>query len=157
MHHFIFAMKTCRALRAVARHRLLGIHLAKRGDVRLPLPPLRKFYSLSADEIWTAIKNYHVVRQKWLDPSAGARAGVYHLPKEQSTGAVTKYLLPGVRTLLFSCAEPGSLQLIDRSGALMTRYMLGGAADLLAVRVEDSGQVVNLAVLYRHARCGSPR
>lgn len=151
-------MKTCRALRAVARHRLLGIHLAKRDNVRLPLPPLRKFYSLSADEIWTAIKNYHIVRQKWLDPSPGARAGEgYHLQKEQSTGAMIKYLLPGDRTLLFSSEEQGTLQLLDRSGAPMTRYVLGGAADLLAVRVEDSGQKVNLAVLYRHARCGTPR
>jgi len=146
-------MKTCRPLRAVARHRLLGIHLAKRRDVRLPLPPLRKFYSLSADEIWTAIKNYHIVRQKWLDPSAGARARSYHLLGGQST----EYLLPGHRTLLFSCEGQGFLQLLDRSGAPMTRYILGGAADLLAVRVEDSGQKVNSAVLYRHARCGTPR
>ena len=149
-------MKTCRPLRAVARHRLLGIHLAKRGDVRLPLPPLRNFYSLSADEIWTAIKNYHIVRQKWLDPSAGARSRGYHLWKE-STGAATKYLLPGNRILLFSCEGQGSLQLLDRSGAPMTGYILGGAADLLGVRVEDGGQKATLAVLYRHARCGTPR
>jgi hypothetical protein len=148
-------MKTCRALRVVARHRLLGIHLAKRGDVRLPLPPLRNFYSLSADEIWTAIKNYYVVRQKWLDPGAGVQTRSYHLGGEQSTGATTKYLLPGNRMLLFLCDGQGSLQL--RSGALMTRYILGGAADLLAVRVEDGGQKVTLAVLYRHARCGTPR
>jgi hypothetical protein len=150
-------MKTCRALRAVARHRLLGVHLAKRGDVRLPLPPLQSFYSLSADEIWTAIQDYHIVRQKWLDPSAGASVWGY---QEQSTEAATKYLLPGNRILLFSCVScegQGSLEFLDRSGALMTRYILGGAADLLAVRVEDGGQRVTLAVLYRHARCGTPR
>jgi len=150
-------MKTCKALRAVARHRLLGINLAKRDDARLPLPPLRNFYSLSADEIWTAIKDYHIVRQKWLDPSAGARSRCYDLWKEQSTGTASKYLLPGNRVLLFSCEGQGSLQLLDRSGAPMTRYLLGGAADLLAVRVEDGGQKVTLAVLYRHARCGTPR
>ena len=151
-------MKTCRALRAVARHRVLGIHLAKRGDVRLPLPPLRNFYSLSADEIWTAIKDYHVVRQKWHDPGACPHARGYHLDRrEQSPGATTKYLLPGNRILLFLCEGQGSLQLLDRSGAPMTRYILGGAADLSAIRVEDGGQRVTLAVLYRHARCGTPR
>lgn len=150
-------MKTCRPLRAVACHRLLGIHLAKRGDVRLPLPPLRTFYSLSADEIWAAIKDYHLVRHKWLDPSAGPRVRGYDLWPEQSTRAATKYLLPGDRILLFSCKGQGSLLLLDRSDASITRYILEGAADLLAVRVEDGGQKVTLAVLYRHARCGTPR
>lgn len=135
----------------------MGIHLAKRGDVRLPLPPLRNFYSLSADEIWTAIKDYHIVRHKWLDPSAGPRARGYHLWRKQSTGAAARYLLPGDRILLFSCEGQGSLLLLDRSDAPMTRYTLGGAADLLAVRTEDGGQKVTLAVLYRHARCGTPR